>query len=163
MFVKKIYIEKQKNNRVFILFPTCCDLSKEKVRNRIQKIASIFAVHFSVKLTSKNKEIAKNMQALFPSVDMSINEEKNRSILLFKLSKDNVIRLLECVNYDETSIELFVNYENLELKQNQYGKENNFDFYMYITDNDGPFILFNQEVYNFDESVAKIKKILLSP
>ncbi len=160
MCVKKLYISKQKNNRVFILFPSCYDLSEEKVRNKIQKIAGIFSVNFSVKLTSKNKEIAKSIKAFFPSIDMLINEEKKVIILLFKLSKNNLIKLLECVDYDETSIELFVYYEDLELKQYQYGKENNFDFYMYITDNDGPFILFNKEVYCFDETIAKIKEIL---
>ena len=161
MFFKKIYIEKQKNNRVFILFPSCCDLSKEKVRNRLQKIADIFAVNFRVKLTSKNREIAKRIQEIFPSADMLIDEEKKGIVLQFQLPQNDVIRLLESVDYDETSIELFGYDENFKLKQDRSRKENDFDFSMYIADNDGPSIIFDQKVYDFDDSVAKIKKILL--
>lgn len=161
MFVKKIYSEKQKN-RIFMLLTPCDDMSKEKDMKKLQRIASIFSTNFSVKLKSKNKKIANVIQASFPSVEILINEEKKYINLLFKLSEDNIMKLLKCVDFNETAIELFASYENYEPEQYLYGTENNCDFYMYILDNDGPFILFNQEVYDYDETAAKIKEVLLS-
>lgn len=160
MFAKKMYIEKHKNGFIFIMFPSLYNISNEIVQYKIKSIAKIFAENFYIKLISNDKKTIDKIQELFNNSILNIKQNSNNFELMFTISVDEITELVNNINCDNVSLELFNFNRDFDLDRFLLNVENNSDFVMYIADNDGPTILFNHAIYDYNKSIAEIKKIL---
>lgn len=159
MFNKKIYIEKQKNNRIFILFSSLFDVSNEKVQTKLKNIVEMFATKFYVSIKSKKMELVRDVQVHF-SLNNQIEKESSFFKLWLELSANEIVNILSFVDLDKISVELFACKDEYSIEHFKQVNVDETDFYMYFSDNDGPYILFNQINYNYNKIINKINLLI---
>lgn len=157
-------IEKQKNNKVYIQLSNLEDVSITDIQNRIVDISKIFILKINyIRLTSSSNEIVKYIKNTFDIENILLLNKKNSVILYFKLEIEKIYKLLAVLNIDNKSMIEIFNFEHeLDLPLFAQSQESESICYICISDNDGPFIIFDKNKYNITEVASKIKNILKS-
>lgn len=155
----KLHVEKQKNNRIFIALYSLYDTTNEKVQNCIEEIINIFSCKFYVRLETQNIDVIDKIKEEITN-DILIDKKNKNIKMSFIIKSDDLSKILSFVDLDETLIELFVDYEDNNLERLKSKKEEDFIFFLYLSDNDGPFIIFDKRNYDFKNTISKIKSII---
>ena len=150
-------IGRLKNHKVFISFPSLYDTTQKKIQHKIVNIANIFSSEFYIEITGKFDEDVERLISFISNtkIDMErVSLKISGNILI-----DKLLNLIAVIDNDKIMLEL---YSFSEANQTQYSDKKYLDssFYMCISDNNGPFIIFDSNLYKYSFVVPKIKSLL---
>ena len=150
-------IGRLKNHKVFISFPSLYDTTQKKIQHKIVNIANIFSSEFYIEITGNGDEDIERLISFISNtkIDMErVSLKISGNILI-----DKLLNLIAVIDNDKIMLEL---YSFSEANQTQYSDKKYLDssFYMCISDNNGPFIIFDSNLYKYSFVVPKIKSLL---
>lgn len=150
-------IGRLKNHRVFISLPSLYDTSQKEIQQKIINIANIFSSEFYIEITGKIDEDIENL-TLFVS-NTKMDTERASLKITGNILIDKLLNLIASIDNDKIMIELYL-FSGVDQIQYSEKKYLYSSFYMCISDNDGPFIIFDSNLYKFSFVVPKIKSLL---
>ena len=159
MLTKKMCIEKLSKERVFILFPSLYDIFDSKVKCKIKAIAEYFSKELFIKITSRDAKLTKIINEMPFVKNIHIEKKRNENIIYFKLLTLHLVKVLDNIDPEITSMEAYA-INSMECVKNIKINSDMATFYMFVSDNDGPSIIFDKKIYDFRSTLSSIKTIL---
>ena len=157
---KKMQIARKLNGRVYIQFPCFYDLLNERNVEAIKEISGLFSQYFFYKLTYKHNSEIKFLNGIIKEKTYQIKKDKNTSIIIFRSEISILSQILNEMNYETDSLEIIKYTENFDLSILYDFKDGETDFIFYFSDNDGPYIIFDRNFFEYKSTLLKIKAIL---
>lgn len=151
----KLHKENLSDNREAILLHSLYNVEDKIVFNKLVEIANIFGSYYFIKIDSIDNQTLQNIQPYL--LEPVIREEMNILKVNAFITKHELFNLLTEIDFNKTMIELYIYDKKINSLQSVNKAE--YNFYMCVSDNDGPFIIFNKLIYDQDKVLAKIKEI----
>ena len=152
--LKKMQVEKQRNGRVYIQFPYFYDLFNKKNVELVKKISALFSQEFIYKLTYRHNSKMNFSDDILKEKIYQIKKEENTSLVIFRSSISLLSQILNKMNHETDSLEVIKYNEKLDIKEDKA------DFIFYFSDNDGPYLIFDSNIFQYKSTILEIKKIL---
>ena len=152
--LKKMQVEKQRNGRVYIQFPYFYDLFNKKNVELVKKISALFSQEFIYKLTYRHNSKMNFSDDILKEKIYQIKKEENTSLVIFRSSISLLSQILNKMNHETDSLEVIKYNEKLDIKEDKT------DFIFYFSDNDGPNLIFDSNIFQYKSTILEIKKIL---
>ncbi len=159
MFHKKMNIERRRN-RVFILFLSLYCTHDKSVQDKIKSVTELFAADLLIKMTSSDQEILDTIQTVLAPNDFAMKKNGKDIVLIFHISSSAISSLINIIDAEKTSLEIFKYTDSIEIEKYWDKPESFVDFYFFISDNDGPFLIFDKNKYAYRDIMKQLKIIL---
>lgn len=152
----RLHTENLANNRKVVLLHCLNNVADQVILNKLVRIANIFDSCYFINIDSVDNQ---TMQIIKYYLSDAVTKEKNSTLNVEAyITTHELYNLLTEIDFDNTMVELFVYDKKVKL----FPSTNNlkYNFYMCISDNDGPFIIFNKLIYDQNKVLEEIKKII---
>ena len=152
----RLHKENLANNRKVVLLHRLYNVTNQIILTKLVRIANIFGSCYFIKIDSIDNQTMQNIQCYLS--DPLIIQKYNTFNVKAYITTHELFNLLTKIDFDKTMVELYVYDKNAELLCSTNNET--YNFYMCISDNDGPFIIFNKLIYDQEKVIAKIKEII---